>query len=51
MNAGDKVRLKSGGPNMTIFWIEDGMAYCEWFLPTGKKEGDRFPLVALEQVP
>jgi uncharacterized protein YodC (DUF2158 family) len=35
MNAGDLVQLKSGGPTMTIRWIEDGEAFCEWF--DGKK--------------
>ncbi|WP_415469045.1 DUF2158 domain-containing protein [Acetobacter persici] len=23
--------MKSGGPAMTIAWVNDGEAYCEWF--------------------
>jgi len=44
--AGDVVQLKSGGPKMTIRWIEDDEAYCEWF--DGKKKlGDKFTLTSL----
>ncbi|WP_071795676.1 YodC family protein [Natronohydrobacter thiooxidans] len=44
--AGDVVQLKSGGPLMTINWIEDGAAYCEWF--DGKKNaGSSFPITSL----
>jgi uncharacterized protein YodC (DUF2158 family) len=31
LKPGDTVRLKSGGPVMTIAWIEGGEALCEWF--------------------
>jgi uncharacterized protein YodC (DUF2158 family) len=33
LKAGNTVRLKSGGPLMTISWIdnESAMARCEWF--------------------
>jgi uncharacterized protein YodC (DUF2158 family) len=31
MKPGDQVQLKSGGPIMTIKWIQGEEAYCEWF--------------------
>ena len=36
LNAGDSVQLKSGGPVMTIEWIENNEsggsnAFCKWF--------------------
>jgi uncharacterized protein YodC (DUF2158 family) len=31
MSAGDQVSLKSGGPIMTIKWIDGNEVYCEWF--------------------
>jgi uncharacterized protein YodC (DUF2158 family) len=41
-SAGDVVKLKSGGPAMTIRWVEvtDGgteEAYCEWFVKDENK--------------
>jgi uncharacterized protein YodC (DUF2158 family) len=53
LKVGDVVRLKSGGPDMTISRFEsDGStrtAYCGWFV--GKKlEGRTFPVHMLELV-
>jgi uncharacterized protein YodC (DUF2158 family) len=46
LKVGDVVQLKSGGPMMTISWIEDDQAYCEWF--DGKKPmGQKFLLTSL----
>lgn len=47
---GDVVTLKSGGPSMTIRWVEaaDGVeeAYCEWFVDAEQK-GGRFATTSL----
>lgn len=49
IQAGDVVQLKSGGPRMTVKWVTDGNAYCEWF--DGKKQaGHPFGVVQLEKV-
>ena len=29
---GDVVQLKSGGPAMTILWVEEGDCRCAWFV-------------------
>ena len=54
---GDVVRLKSGGPDMTIGYFEDDVnnpenknafAFCTWFV--GKKsKGKVYPLELLEK--
>lgn len=55
---GDTVRLKSGGPLMTVIYLTAGSyapedapknkAYCQWFPDHSKKpESDTFPLIAL----
>jgi uncharacterized protein YodC (DUF2158 family) len=46
LTAGQCVKLKSGSPNMTIRWIREGEAYCEWFVG-GKVEGKLFVLAQL----
>ena len=44
---GAVVQLKSGGPAMTIKWIENEEAYCQWF--TGDKvAGESFPLHSIK---
>jgi uncharacterized protein YodC (DUF2158 family) len=54
--AGSVVRLKSGGPSMTVKWVgnshlgEHG-AYCQWFVQDKapwKKEEGFFPLPSLK---
>lgn len=49
MQPGDVVQLKSGGPLMTIRWIEEDEAYCEWF-DNQKNLGNKFALVQLIKV-
>ena len=47
MQPGDVVQLKSGGPLMTIAWIDDnGEAYCEWF-DGSKNLGAKFAIISL----
>jgi uncharacterized protein YodC (DUF2158 family) len=31
VQTGDVVFLKSGGPPMTAYWIEDANVHCQWF--------------------
>ena len=45
---GDLVRLKSGGPVMTVAWVEEGDAFCQWFDSKGSPCGQRYALVVLE---
>jgi uncharacterized protein YodC (DUF2158 family) len=43
---GDVVQLKSGGPEMTVEWIENGEAYCVWF-DSKKQTGSTFKVSSL----
>lgn len=41
---GDVVMLKSGGPKMTIYWLETPtQIWCTWFEGTEKKEAHFHP--------
>jgi uncharacterized protein YodC (DUF2158 family) len=51
------VQLKSGGPLMTVAWVQDelstGSAYCEWFVQDKapwKKDGTIFPFTSLKLI-
>jgi uncharacterized protein YodC (DUF2158 family) len=46
---GDVVTLRSGGPQMTIKFIDEGDVYCEWFL-NGEVKGATFVASQLEKV-
>lgn len=46
---GDVVRLKSGGPPMTVTSATEAHAECHWFLKEGKPSFKRFPQAALEE--
>ncbi|MCY4386987.1 MAG: DUF2158 domain-containing protein [Desulfurellaceae bacterium] len=48
LKAGDVVRLKSGGPSMTIDRVADGVAVCIRFMSDVRLE-ERFSLIALER--
>ena len=51
IKAGDVVRLKSGGPEMTVGAINGNkIAVCRWFLKDGTLGVKKFPLVALNLV-
>jgi uncharacterized protein YodC (DUF2158 family) len=43
------VRLKSGGPAMTVRAITDTQAYCEWFSDIDRRLGT-FDFSSLEEV-
>ena len=47
IKAGDIVTLKSGGPKMTVAWVEDGQAYCEWFDTKFETQSKTFDLNVL----
>jgi uncharacterized protein YodC (DUF2158 family) len=50
LTAGQCVKLKSGGPAMTIRWIDQDDAYCDWFVSQEAKAA-QFRLAQLEPVP
>jgi len=46
IKAGDVVVLMSGGPDMTVRWVDKDECYCEWF--DGKKSaGGTFLVTSL----
>jgi uncharacterized protein YodC (DUF2158 family) len=48
---GDLVRLKSGGPSMTVDLTdspEPGFVVCSWFDKNQKRQTDEFPADSLE---
>lgn len=47
--SGDVVQLKSGGPKMTVKWVQEGEAYCEWF-DNKETKGHAFDPRQLEKV-
>ena len=47
---GDLVRLKSGGPIMTVYTIDDDDIHTNWFTDDGKEEWHYFPIATLEKV-
>jgi uncharacterized protein YodC (DUF2158 family) len=53
LKVGDVVKLKSGGPAMTVddFAKDDKSAYCKWFSNDTKVESAFFAVEALVPVP
>lgn len=50
-NLGVVVKLKSGGPEMTIISLENNMAHCQWFgTHDGQYHYSNVPCVCLEAV-
>jgi len=48
MQIGDVVRLKSGGPKMTLTDIEEASISCVWFDRNGKRQTGVFPAATVE---
>ncbi|WP_353221109.1 DUF2158 domain-containing protein [Salinisphaera sp. S4-8] len=46
---GDIVTLKSGGPEMTVSWVEEGDALCQWFDSKNMPQSQVYALVVLEK--
>ncbi len=55
IKAGDVVVLKSGGPEMTVSFVENpgggNVAACAWFDDKRKQQSARFPLTSLQKIP
>ena len=49
INVGDVVRLKSGGPLMTVRSINDNDAFCDWFDPKEDAKNQVFQTWQLER--
>ena len=50
LEIGDVVELRSGGPKMTIKWLEpSSIANCQWFVGVELRE-DNFSLASLQKV-
>ena len=47
LKQGDRVRLRSGGPLMTIHTINGDNIDCQWFTPAGELKSATFPLEML----
>jgi len=52
LKIGDVVKLKSDGPPMTVYNVEDKDAYCMWFMGEyhDKVDSYRFPFDSLQLV-
>lgn len=46
---GAVVELKSGGPRMTVHWVEHGKAWCQWFSGV-EVRGEKFAIAMLRVV-
>ncbi|MEJ7604533.1 MAG: DUF2158 domain-containing protein [Kofleriaceae bacterium] len=48
MKAGDVVRLKGGGPRMTVEVVDDGGVQCVWFDSTDRLQRDTYDAELVE---
>ena len=48
MKIGDIVRLKSGGPKMTVTALAEDQASCTWFDRNGKRHDGAFAVATVE---
>lgn len=49
MQIGDIVRLKSGGPKMTITQMDETTISCAWFDRNGRDQKNTFPAETVER--
>lgn len=49
-NSGDEVRLKSGGPKMTVVVTSSNLVYCQWFNENNDLEQGTFAEHVLDLV-
>ena len=47
IKAGSVVKLKSGGVPMSVAWVDDGDAYCQW-QDGSKALGEKYTVAILE---
>jgi uncharacterized protein YodC (DUF2158 family) len=47
LKPGDRVRLRSGGPLMTVHSINGENIDCQWFTPQGELHSATFPIYML----
>jgi len=50
MQVGDLVRLKSGGPVMTVSWLNSGDVGCNWFNQSDELKTAHFRAAELRHV-
>ena len=49
LNIGDVVKLKSGGPKMTVAYVYADEITCKWFDEQNRKHEDTFHIDQLEK--
>ena len=48
LHSGDLVRLRSGGPLLTVKSVHDGWVICTWWTEYGDFQTNGFPIAAVE---